>query len=86
VESLALNTDKVKEALKQSGAELMIADITRPFPEAENLLQSLGSRSIPFLAVMPPGDNYSSPFCLRDVYSEDDVVSVLRAASGLSDF
>ncbi|MCL1911002.1 MAG: hypothetical protein FWG13_02210 [Leptospirales bacterium] len=80
VESLAL-TEKVKEIIKQNGAELIIADITRPFPEAENLLQSLGSRSIPFLAVMPPGDNYGSPFCLRDIYSENDIVSALRAAS-----
>ena len=82
VESFALDTGKVKEALKQSGAELIIADITRPFPEAENLLQSLGSRSIPFLAVMPPGDNYNNPFCLRDIYSEDDVVSALQAVCG----
>ncbi|MCL2025278.1 MAG: hypothetical protein FWG92_00530 [Leptospirales bacterium] len=84
VESFALGSQKVKEALKQSGAELIIADITKPFPEAENLLQSLGSRSIPFLAIMPPGDDYSSPFCLRDIYSADDVVSALRAASAAS--
>jgi len=86
VESFALNTEKVKEALKQSGAELIIADITKPFPEAEDLLQRLGSKSIPFLAVMPPGNGYNNPFCLRDIYSENDVISALRSASGLSGF
>ncbi len=81
VEATALKTAKVRQAMKKHNAILLLADITRSNPEAEQLMENLGSRSIPFLAIFPPGDTFRSPFCLRDIYSEDDVLRALEASA-----
>ncbi len=82
VERISLNDSRVQEAIAKSGAELLTSDITRPYPDAEKLLKELGSRSIPFLAVFPPGDEFARPVCLRDMYSASDVVEALKSAEG----
>lgn len=80
VERTALYTDRVEKILKENGIDLLVADITRPNPEAEGLMAKLGSRSIPFLAIFPSGDQFLKPYCLRDIYSEDDVLGSLDKA------
>ena len=42
------------------------------------LLLLLGSRSIPTLAVIPPGELFSKPFCLRDIYTKDEVIKTIK--------
>ncbi|TAL37390.1 MAG: hypothetical protein EPN93_05830 [Spirochaetes bacterium] len=81
VEKTSLYTRKVIDALEARGADLMVADITREHKEAQGLLSELGSRSIPFLAVFPAGEEFDKPYCLRDIYSEDDVLAALDAAA-----
>jgi thiol:disulfide interchange protein DsbD len=80
VERTALYTERVEKILKDNGIDLMVADITRPNPVAEGLMAKLGSRSIPFLAVFPSGEQFLKPYCLRDIYSEDDVLGALDRA------
>ena len=82
VEATSLETEKVTAAVREGGIDFMTADITRPFPEAEALMHSLGSRSIPFLALMPAGKDFERPVCLRDIYSEESVLKAMETASG----
>ncbi len=78
VEKTSLYTEKVKDAIKQNNIDLLIADMTRENSEAEALLKQLGSRSIPFLAVFPSGKSFFEPVCLRDIYSEKDVLKAIE--------
>ena len=80
VEKTSLYTEKVAKAVKQNNIEFLIADITRENPEATDLLNKLGSRSIPFLAVFPAGEAFKEPVCLRDIYSEEDVLKAIEMA------
>ena len=78
VEKMALYTPKVKSAIENGNVDFMTADITKTHPSAEKLLKLLGSRSIPFLAVIPAGKDFNKPLCLRDIYSEEDVLKALK--------
>ena len=80
VEKISLNTNSVSKILNENNIEILTADITRKSPDAEKLLELLGNRSIPFLAVFPKGDAFYSPICLRDVYSEKDVIDAINKA------
>jgi thiol:disulfide interchange protein DsbD len=81
VEKLALQSDEVQKIFSRDDIEFMVADITVSNPEAESLMARLGSKSIPLLAVFPPGSGFMSPLCLRDIYSSDDVVSAVEKAA-----
>ena len=59
----------------------MEADWTEPSPEVDALLRSLNERSVPLIAIYPPGEN-SEPIKLRDIVSEDQVLSAIREANG----
>jgi thiol:disulfide interchange protein DsbD len=80
VEKLSLNTSNVSKVLNENNIEILTADITRKSPDAEKLLELLGNRSIPFLAVFPKGEAFNTPICLRDVYSEKDVIDAINNA------
>jgi thiol:disulfide interchange protein DsbD len=80
VENVSLETEKVAEKISEYNIDIMSADITHSNPPAKNLLVRLKSRSIPFLAVFPGGKGFSSPICLRDIYSEDDVLKAIEKA------
>jgi len=80
VERLSLHTPRVSKAIRDNDIDLMVADITRGSSVAERLLYKLGSRSIPFLAVMPAGQAFYRPVCLRDMYSQDDVLNAIETA------
>ncbi len=80
VEKTSLYTRKVTDSIKENNINLMIADLTEENPEAKKILTKLGSRSIPFLAVFPAGKDFYNPICLRDIYSEHDVLSAIETA------
>jgi thiol:disulfide interchange protein len=80
VEASSLNTSMVREKIKSHGIDFYTADLTKKHHEAEALLKKLGGHSIPFLAVFPKGINFFKPICLRDIYSEDDVLSAIEIA------
>lgn len=81
VEATSLNTSGVREKIKSHGIDFYTADLTQKNHEAEALLKKLGGHSIPFLAVFPKGPGFLKPICLRDIYSEDDVLSAIELAT-----
>jgi thiol:disulfide interchange protein DsbD len=80
VERTTLKDVRVRQAFRDHNALLLKADLTRENPPAKLLLERMGSRSIPFLALFPPGERFWHPFFLRDIYRPDDVVSVFARA------
>ncbi|HPS56828.1 MAG TPA: protein-disulfide reductase DsbD family protein [Spirochaetota bacterium] len=78
VEKTALNTRKVRGIFADKSVEFMVADITQKNLPAEEVMSRLGSNSIPFLVVFPPGEGFIKPVCLRDIYSADDVESAVE--------
>jgi thiol:disulfide interchange protein DsbD len=76
VERTTLKDERVRQAFRDHNALLLKADLTRDNPPAKLLLERMGSRSIPFLALFPPGERFWHPFFLRDIYRADDVISV----------
>jgi thiol:disulfide interchange protein DsbD len=82
VERTTLKDQRVGQAFRDHNALLLKADLTRDNPPAKLLLERMGSRSIPFLALFPPGERFWHPFFLRDIYRPDDVISVFAKARG----
>ena len=80
VERTALHNRRVAEAFKENNVLLLRADLTRENPPAKRLLEKLGSRSIPFLALFPPGEDFWQPYFLRDIYRARDVLKVFSMA------
>ncbi len=80
VEKLALETERVFKVIEENNIDFMTADLTNKNPQARKLLIQLKSRSIPFLAVFPGGDSFTDPICLRDIYSEEDVLKAIDLA------
>lgn len=82
VEKTSLHTAGVERLMSLNGVELLTADLTTDNPPAQQLLDRLGSRSIPFLAVFPPGAEFNEPYCLRDIYSEKQVLEAIKRSLG----
>ena len=81
VERAALGDEHVVETFRKHNALLLKADLTRENPAAKRLLEKMGSRSIPFLALFPPGEHFWQPFFLRDIYRARDVLRVFELAA-----
>lgn len=80
VESTSLYTKEVAKLAEEKNIEFLVADLTRENPEAKALLTQLESHSIPFLAVFPADETFFEPICLRDIYSEIDVIRAIKMA------
>ena len=81
VEKTALERPSVTGAIINNSIDFMTADITRDNPPAKELMNLLGVRSIPALALIPPGKSFVRPVCLRDIYSEKDVLRAIEMAA-----
>jgi thiol:disulfide interchange protein DsbD len=81
VERTALGNQQVVETFREYNVLLLKADLTRENPPAKKLLENMGSRSIPFLALFPPGEHFWQPFFLRDIYRARDVLQVFDRAA-----
>jgi thiol:disulfide interchange protein len=81
VERATLGDEQVVETFRKNNALLLKADLTRENPAAKRLLDKMGSRSIPFLALFPPGEHFWQPFFLRDIYRPRDVLRVFEMAA-----
>ncbi len=62
------------------GVRLMKADLTERNPEAEALLHSLGSKSIPLLAIFPKSMP-ESPLVLRDLFTPEQLEDAVRQST-----
>ncbi len=77
-----LNSPEIKKLIAAKNAVLIKADLTRPDPVIESLLNHLGSRSVPFLAIFP-GDNPYEPVVMRDLLNKRTLGSALKNLSDL---
>lgn len=59
--------------------QFILVDMTQHEEEKQQLLTSLGSASIPFLAVFPKNNPYQ-PFIVRDIYTFATVQQILKKA------
>jgi len=79
----AIETSKVKSEIERNRVVPLLADWTDGSPEIKLMLESLQSKSIPVLAVFPaarPGDRPPEPIVLRDLITENQVLSAIREA------
>jgi thiol:disulfide interchange protein DsbD len=80
VESSVLKSAEIEKLFRQNNISVMIADITEKGSEGEQLLNQLGSASIPFLAIFPSGKNFYHPVCLRDIYSRNEIRKAIETS------
>jgi len=78
LEKTVLTPEKSAIFAKEHNAVLMRVDLTRHDPELMALLESLGSKSIPILAIFPK-DNPGSPLVLRDMFTSGQLKDALNA-------
>ncbi len=79
----AIETTPVKEALEKNRVVPMLADWTDGSEEIRKVLEGLGSKSIPLLAVYPgakPGEPLRDPIVLRDVVTQSEVLAAIEEA------
>ncbi|MDY0226642.1 MAG: cytochrome c biogenesis protein CcdA [Desulfomicrobium apsheronum] len=78
LEKTVLTPEKSAAFAKEHDAILMRVDLTRHDPELMALLESLGSKSIPILAIFPKA-NPDSPLVLRDLFTGGQLKEALDA-------
>jgi thiol:disulfide interchange protein len=76
---LAVNTHDVLQEVRKNDVVPLLADWTDGSPEIKDVLTSLGSRSIPVLAIYPASRPHQ-PIVLRDVISKSQIIDALREA------
>ena len=75
-----LNTEPVHEAVAKNNVVAVQADWTHGSPEVTKMLELLGDKGVPVLAIFPAGNpNHRSFF--RDGYTPDTVVAALNKAA-----
>jgi thiol:disulfide interchange protein DsbD len=84
VEIAVLKKQAFKDKLKETGTKLIIADWTYNDPAITEMLERLGSKSIPFAAIFP-GKNPLQPIVLRDIYGLNTALDALEAAKKIKD-
>lgn len=77
--AFAINTPEVKKVVESTGVVPLLADWTTISDEIKEVLASLGSNSIPVLAIYPAGQP-DRPIILRDLISEGQVLEALTQA------
>lgn len=77
----AINTERVREVIAANNVTPLLADWTDKSDEIKASLASLGSRSIPLLAIYPGGE--SEPIILRDLISEEQLLAALAEAGAV---
>ncbi|MBG3876291.1 thiol:disulfide interchange protein, partial [Desulfovibrio oxamicus] len=82
LEQTTLSSGAVSEWARRHGARLIRVDLTEESPEAQALLRSLGSSSIPVVALFPKGLLSASPVVLRDLFTTGQMEQALLEAFG----
>ncbi len=78
VKATVLDSKPVRQVFGRLRAVLLSADIDQPVPKA--LWLKLGGRAIPYLAILSPRHPHT-PGILRDIYTRQDVIDDVIAAS-----
>ncbi len=79
LEALVLNTQDVRAAVQRHGVVTLQADWTYEAPEVTALLDLLGARQVPTLAIFP-ADRPNEPIVFRSGYTVQRVVEALEKA------
>lgn len=79
VDKTVLKSEEIQKALKEKNIDLVYADITHATDDSAEirLRNQLGSKSVPFLAVLPGNDHYNA-YVLRDLFSKQDLLDILE--------
>ncbi len=80
LEQTVLTPGRMQELKDAYGLRLLRADLTERNPEAEALLQSLGSKSIPLLVIFPKSMP-NSPLVLRDLFTPAQLEDAVRQST-----
>ena len=80
LEQTTLAAKHLLPLVEENDLLLIRVDLTRDEPSARTLLKSLGSASIPLLAVFPKGDAAYSPVILRDIYTVEQMRGAVKQA------
>ncbi|MCF7957971.1 MAG: thioredoxin family protein, partial [Phycisphaerae bacterium] len=76
VEKTVLKSKEFQDRLLKNDIIFMVADWTQKEPQITQLLNKLGSKSIPFAAVFD-GDEPTKPVALRDIYTLETALKAL---------
>jgi len=79
LEALYLNDAEVREAAKQNGVVKLKADWTHGDPEVTAMLELLGAKQVPVIAVFPAG-NPNQPIRFLDGYTKTSLLEALFKA------
>ena len=79
LEKLVLNTEDVKEVIDTNQIVPLMADWTSGDEEVTAMLELLGSKNVPVLAIFPAG-RPNEPIVFRDPYTQQQLIEALQKA------
>jgi thiol:disulfide interchange protein len=85
LEHTVLKTDQAKSVFAEHGVVTMVADWTDGDKEVTEMLDALGGRQVPVVAIFPAGDP-ARPIILRGWYNKQSLADAIRQAGPSADF
>jgi len=79
LEKFVLNTPEMRNAVLRNGVVTLRADWTHASPEVTEMLDLLGSKQVPVIAIFPAG-SANAPIILRGGYTQETLLGVLDKA------
>ncbi len=79
LEAFVLNTRQTRALVEQNGVVMIQADWTDRDPEVTKMLEILGGKQVPVLAIFPAGDP-NRPIVLRGGYTQQMLLDALKKA------
>ena len=79
LEKFVLNTPRISETIRQHGVVTLKADWTHAEPEVTKMLEQLGSKQVPVVAIFPAG-KANQPIVLRGSYTQETLQAALEKA------
>jgi thiol:disulfide interchange protein len=79
LEQLVLNSEDVREIVKEYGIVTLLADFTETPPEMQAVIEALGGNGVPVVAVFPAGDP-NRPYVFIGGYTKQQLLDALREA------
>lgn len=80
LEHTTLSDENLARWKEKYGVRYIQVDITREDPVKMGLLRSLGSQSIPVVAIFPKGSDSKNPVVLRDIFTTGQMEAALSRA------
>jgi len=79
LEKLVLNTPRMSHVVHRNGVVALRADWTHASPEVTEMLEQLGSKQVPVIAIFPAEDP-NHPIILRGGYTQEMLLNALEKA------